>query len=384
MSSTERREEVYGPLIRHPVRPFRGGDPRFRIQVFRTLDGHRYAVALACGQITDNAPLLARVHSSCATSETFGGCDCDCVQQLEGALSAIGREGRGVLFYLPQEGRGAGLVAKARDRMLVQASENRLTTFDAYERLGLPADCRRYDAVSAMARLLEIRAPLELLTNNPEKRAQLEREKLPIAGARPLRVESSETSLHYLKSKQQKGHDLASMGTKDFVPTLPEKVTWQEPVEMAGTSLVRMASYFLPVDGENASGPVWLRLTLYVDVRARCERVVLEREDPGQRVADPWAVFAPDVLLSRFEQGGSSWRARWKACVRSFEERGAGIAVFLPSRLEAGGGDELDPVSVWLLDHHLESRRPTWMPLGLGEGFERVARAAVRQAGGAS
>ena len=367
--------------MRQPVRPLRRGDPRFRIRVFRTLDDHRYAVALICGQITDSTPLLARVHSSCVTSETFGGCDCDCVQQLEGALSAIGREGRGVLFYLPQEGRGAGLVAKARDRMLVQASENRLTTFDAYERLGLPADCRRYDAVSAMVRLLEVRAPLELLTNNPEKLAQLEREKLSIAGARPLRVESSEMSLHYLKSKQQKGHDLASMGTKGLVPTLPEKVTWQDPVEMAGQSLVRMASYFLPVDAENASRPVWLRLTLYVDVPSRRERVVLEREDPAQKVADPWVAFAPDVLLSRFEQGEASWRTRWKACVRSFEERGAGIAVFLPSRLDAVGPGELDPVGVWLLRHHLGGRRPAWISLGLGDRFERAARDAVREAG---
>lgn len=367
--------------MRHAHRPLQGADQRFRIQVFRTLDDHRYVIALVCGRITDRTPLLARVHSSCVTSETFGGCDCDCVQQLEGALAAIGQEGRGILFYLPQEGRGAGLVAKARDRMLVQASENRLTTFDAYERLGLPADCRRYDAVSAMVRLLGIRAPLELLTNNPEKLAQLEREKLPIAGSRPLRVESSAMSHHYLKSKQQRGHDLASTGTKGLVPALPEKVTWQEPVEIAGESLVRMASYLLPVDTEKASGLVWLRLTLYVDVPLRRERVVLEREDRAQKVADPRVVFAPDILLSRFEAGEGSWRTRWKACVQSFEEHGAGIAVFLPPRLDGLGLDDLDTVGVRLLDRHLGGRRPSWVSLGLGDRFERDARDALQELG---
>src|SRR6185436_1559805 len=111
------------------------------------------------GAVGAPAPLLARVHSSCVTSEAYGACDCDCAEQLAASLAEIAGAGRGVLFYLMQEGRGAGFAAKARDRMLVQTSRHRLTTFEAYARMGLDHDCRRYEEVGDLCRLLGVRAP---------------------------------------------------------------------------------------------------------------------------------------------------------------------------------------------------------------------------------
>ena len=142
---------------------------RFRVQRFRSASSGEPALALLRGDVGGAEPLLVRVHSSCLTSEFLGALDCDCAEQLAGALAAIAHAGRGVLLYLMQEGRGAGLLAKARDRMMVQAHGERITTFEAYDRMGLPRDRRSYEAVPPLLAQLGIHAPLRLLTHNPEK-----------------------------------------------------------------------------------------------------------------------------------------------------------------------------------------------------------------------
>lgn len=342
----------------------------FRLQVFRRLDDHRWAVAALHGDVSGGRRLLARVHSSCVTSESLGGCDCDCVQQLEGAFEAIAEEGRGVVFYLLQEGRGAGLVAKARDRMLVQASEHRLTTFEAYERLGLPPDCRRYDAVRAMRELLGIEAPLELMTNNPQKVSDLEREKVPIAAIRALRRGRSAFSSHYLNSKRKQGHRLAD-GEGDHVALLPERVLWEDPMPVPGSEMLRVASYLMPVgstkNGGGDAAIAWLRISVYSDTRMRSERVVLEV--PGKRGRDPLACFPPETLLDRFPSRGPTARDRWIGCVRRFVERGAGVAVFLPGSLHAPQCNPIDPNSARLMEYHLAGRKPTLLPIDPGEAI---------------
>src|SRR5215470_19046660 len=116
----------------------------FQAHWFQNLSTRRPALVLTQGDVATGAPLLARVHSSCVTSESLAGCDCDCAAQLDASLARIAAEGRGALFYLLQEGRGAGLAAKARDRMIVQASGHQITTFEAYDLMGLGRDQRRY------------------------------------------------------------------------------------------------------------------------------------------------------------------------------------------------------------------------------------------------
>ena len=122
----------------------RHGD--FVVHRFHNCTSGSPALAVTFGDVGGTAALRARVHSSCVTSEAFGACDCDCAEQLDGALAHIASHGRGVLFYLTQEGRGAGFVAKALDRMLVQASPAPLTTFEAYERLRAERDERAVPA----------------------------------------------------------------------------------------------------------------------------------------------------------------------------------------------------------------------------------------------
>jgi 3,4-dihydroxy 2-butanone 4-phosphate synthase/GTP cyclohydrolase II len=180
----------------------------FRAYIFQDLINKSYIIALAHGEITGPATLYVRLHSSCVTSETLRGCDYDCVQQLEGAFKVIAAKGHGILFYLMQEGRGVGYVAKARDRMLVQASHDRLSTFQAYRLMGLKKDYRQYENISHICHLLGITAPFVVLTNNPDKVAALKAQGLPVAGTEALEFAPSAFNLAYLASKADAGHRL--------------------------------------------------------------------------------------------------------------------------------------------------------------------------------
>lgn len=126
-------------------------------------------VALVRGAVEAGAPALVRVHSECLTGEVLGSLRCDCRDQLEWALDRIAAEGRGVLVYLRQEGRGIGLGNKVRAYAL---QADGLDTFDANRRLGFADDLRHYDYAAAMLRHLGV-ASIELLTNNPRKVEEL-------------------------------------------------------------------------------------------------------------------------------------------------------------------------------------------------------------------
>ncbi len=303
-------------------------------------------LAVALGDVTAEEPLAARVHSSCVTSEAFGACDCDCAEQLEAALAHVAAEGRGILFYLMQEGRGAGFVAKALDRMLVQASGHRLTTFDAYGELGLPDDRRSYDEVAAMVRLLGVRAPLRLLSNNPEKIAALRAAGVRIAAPEPIRVPASAYSQHYLDAKACAGHalgDAAHVGTT----TLPERVLVQAPEALAAAPrLTHVASYLLPV--RTAGTAAWFRLHAYVDGVTGRERVVLTYGSGGdsalvrlQRVA----------LLDRFPLLAPRFRRGWDRAVARIVAHGRGVVLF------AGADEDVGGVAEPLFAAHLAGRR---------------------------
>ena len=328
---------------------------RFEAHEFRNLHTHGWAIAMTLALGESVKPILSRVHSSCVTSETFGGCDCDCAQQLGGAMAAIAEEGRGVVFYLMQEGRGAGLTAKARDRMLVQASEHRLTTFEAYERLGLPPDGRRYGEVPAMCGLLGIEAPLILLTNNLDKVAALEREKVRIHATRSLRHPPSPFNRHYLKAKSVHGHSLVDTESDSSIAEPPKRVRWMDPVAVPGSSLLQMASYFLPVRAVARPEPVWFQLSLYFDAKVGTERVVLELspevdEEIGVRIQ-------PQVVLERFPLRDVRHRKDWMSAVSRFAEAGSGIGVFLPATLADHEVAPVDGVSRLLVTRHLRGRR---------------------------
>ncbi len=342
-----------GTLLQLGTRPLETRHGAFALHHFHDLESGQPVLALAAGELAGAAPLLARVHSACATSEAFGACDCDCAEQLDAALAALAREGRGALFYLMQEGRGAGFAAKARDRMWVQASGQKLTTFEAYERMGLPGDHRRYGCVAHALRLLGCESPLRLLSNNPDKQQALEAEKLRIADVLPLRPGASPFNLHYLASKSRSGHSLPHADPSSAAD-LPERVHAIEPFRLPGASeLVALAAYLVPVRVPALRQPVWFRLHLYLDVALGRERVALTlRARPD---AAPLAFLGRDVLIERFPLSAQrSHKARWLAAAAQIAARGAGCAVFLPTELEARVEDEPQPdaASRALFDWH--------------------------------
>jgi 3,4-dihydroxy 2-butanone 4-phosphate synthase/GTP cyclohydrolase II len=164
----------------------------FRAHVFQDLIHKGYVIALTHGNLGSGKALYTRIHSSCVTSETLRGCDCDCVQQLEGALETIAQRKHGILFYLMQEGRGVGYIAKARDRMLVQASQDQISTFQAYAAMGLKKDYRDYEDVMHAATLLGLKkARFILLTNNPDKIEAMRAQGLKVVRAEPIEFEPS-------------------------------------------------------------------------------------------------------------------------------------------------------------------------------------------------
>lgn len=267
----------------------------FVVHFFRDLAREQTAMAIVRGALDGSSPILARVHSSCLTSECLMGRDCDCAEQLDGALATMAQAGGGVLFYLMQEGRGAGLTAKARDRMIVQASGNRVTTFEAYAEMGLPSDLRRYDAVAPMSRLLEIRAPLRLLTNNPEKAAAVEKaladEEIEVCGIEPIQGPISAFNSDYLSAKHDAGHALdRPVRIEAALP--PEPVEMLPPVELKGESdRILTASYFLPValpataEGNGSDIVVrWFRSSVFFDRETNRESIILAH--PRSRIDD--------------------------------------------------------------------------------------------------
>jgi 3,4-dihydroxy 2-butanone 4-phosphate synthase/GTP cyclohydrolase II len=223
----------------------------FSAYLFRTRDVNGYVIALAKGDITTNDNLLVRTHSECITSETLNACDCDCVEQLNGALEQIATEGRGVLFYLRQEGRGAGYEAKATDRMMVIASKDELGTFEAYNAMGLPRDARDYSSINDIVYLLGINAGLEVMTNNPRKITGLQEHGLKVAGTRPHSFQAGPFNIHYMNTKaavEKHSFDpkhIKRDGADDHV--YPENQVHRSYVLSDARRFIHRATYWLPI-----------------------------------------------------------------------------------------------------------------------------------------
>ena len=180
----------------------------FRVVAFESLIDRETHVALVKGEIGEGENVLVRVHSRCLTGDVFHSARCDCGPQLDAAMEKIALEGRGVLLYLNQEGRGIGLANKIR---AYELQEQGLDTVEANERLGFKADQRDYGIGVQILRDLGVRS-MRLLSNNPRKLVGIEGYHLSVVDWIPLEIPPSEHTRRYLKAKKDKlGHKLTSV-----------------------------------------------------------------------------------------------------------------------------------------------------------------------------
>ncbi|HLK47354.1 MAG TPA: GTP cyclohydrolase II [Bryobacteraceae bacterium] len=173
----------------------------FRIYGFR--GGGEQAVVLKMGELTAGAPPLVRIHSQCLTGDVFHSLRCDCRAQLEIALNSISREGRGLLIYEHQEGRGIGLLNKLR---AYELQDQGADTVEANERLGFDSDLRSYELPGSILQYFALKK-VRLLSNNPEKVEAVERAGVEVTERVPCLAAVVETREAYLRTKRDRmGH----------------------------------------------------------------------------------------------------------------------------------------------------------------------------------
>lgn len=183
----------------------------FKIHIYRSNVDKKEHIALVKGNIKTNKPVLVRVHSECMTGDIFGSLRCDCREQLTKSMEMIEKEGRGVVLYMRQEGRGIGLVNKLKAYNLQEKGKD---TVEANVELGFQADLRDYGIGAQILRDLGLKK-IKLLTNNPKKIIGLNGYGLEVVERVPIEIEANHINVRYLKTKRDKlGHLILLEKTK--------------------------------------------------------------------------------------------------------------------------------------------------------------------------
>ena len=172
----------------------------FRIIVFKNEVDHKEHLMIVKGDVRGKSDVLMRIHSECLTGDVFGSHRCDCGEQLENALRSIEEQGEGIVIYMRQEGRGIGLTNKIKAYTL---QDQGYDTVEANVKLGFPPDMREYSLAAQMLRELDVKS-VKLLTNNPEKKEDLERWGITVSKRVPIVIKANSINAKYLNTKKEK------------------------------------------------------------------------------------------------------------------------------------------------------------------------------------
>ena len=178
--------------------PTKYGD--FRIIIFKNEVDHKEHLMIVKGDVRGKSDVLMRIHSECLTGDVFGSHRCDCGEQLEHAVRAIEEQGEGIVIYMRQEGRGIGLTNKIKAYTL---QDEGYDTVEANVKLGFPPDMREYSLAAQMLRELDVKS-VKLLTNNPEKKEDLERWGITVSKRVPIVIKANSINAKYLNTKKEK------------------------------------------------------------------------------------------------------------------------------------------------------------------------------------
>eukprot|EP00762_Andalucia_godoyi_P005467 ANDGO_08403.mRNA.1 Riboflavin biosynthesis protein RibBA len=363
----------------------------FRMLVFQDVTTNAYTMAVVSGRgdIRNSKRLYTRAHSSCISSETLHGVDCDCVQQLHGALERIAKSDcGGILWYLLQEGRAAGYNIKARGIQLTQFTHERINTFQAYACMGVKPDYRDYRSIGDACKLMGLRTDVDwvLLSNNPDKIQGLTSIGFKITEIVNLEFTPGPFNAAYLKSKAMSGHHLLLTKVKlpRFAAQLPQSIYPIAPFEPHvvpnAQRFIYMASYLLPMrpvsnrvvlsqaeydalqselgpnvehewirggrhlirvpEGQEIPGPLrmkpnWFRIHVYRDIVLNTEFVLLQYEcaevDP---LGLPVVRLQSESLWNRFplDKNDPSVRPRkiFRRSIEAIVRHGAGFLLLYP------------------------------------------------------